>query len=176
MTYHTIYLFFREKILTYGKRKEERRETEIETRTLRKEKKTTRSGFNIFVVAGYAVTGLLDPTNRSLSSVSLAVSSWSEPDLDQKQPPVLFNATVRVKGLTLNQSYVLLRWDDPNPCAGCPGTRTYVKNPGIVKLTGANYTVKFRAQSEEWEFADPVRFLSSGATYYRCVVDNGDTL
>lgn len=122
--------------------------------------------------SGYAVTGLVDPTNRSLPAVSLSISSWSEPDLDQKQPAVLFNATVRVKRLTLNQSYVLLRWDDVNPCPGCPGFRTYVRNPGVVKLTGANYTVKFRAQSEEWQYADPVKFLSSGATYYRCIVDD----
>ncbi|MDR3741807.1 MAG: hypothetical protein P4L40_22535, partial [Terracidiphilus sp.] len=72
-----------------------------------------------------AITGINDPLKETFPT-SLDVGSWSEPDWGSEDsyhtpyPPAVFTPTATVSGLTVGNSYSLLRFDGASslPAAG----------------------------------------------------------
>jgi hypothetical protein len=122
---------------------------------------------------GVAVTGVAD-ANKVTLPVRLDVDRRDEPntspvnkrDPDEyrtaPQPAAQLRGSVTVSGLTPKASYRLMRYAS---AAAVP-----TKGSAAAFLASA-YTasVDFVAAGAEWRYADPVPFLSSSTTFYRCV-------
>lgn len=110
---------------------------------------------------GFAITGISDARSATLP-VRIKVPVDREPNVSVGEAAVQLTASVTVSGLQSGHNYALLRYDD------------YTKVPTDAAaadfLTSSySHRVDFTATGAEWTYADPVNFVSSGATYYRCV-------
>jgi len=119
---------------------------------------------------GYAMTGIVDPKNIAVPA-QLYVSDWQEPDLDNQNPAENMTGTLHISGLKNATSYTIYRWDDVNECPGCLGGTYKPSIPSNSDYASSNWTHKnvFTANGTTQIWADPIPFLSSGASYYRVI-------
>ena len=107
---------------------------------------------------GVAVTGIAGGTGLgSFRPVRLDV-----PNPIQPKTPTLMQGTVTVSGLTAGKTYRLLRYINP---ATVPVTAAAALGTRPVGTT----SVDFNATGATYKLVDPVKFLSSSTTFYRCV-------
>jgi len=125
---------------------------------------------------GYSMTGVVDPKNIAVP-LALYVDDWQEPDLDEGEKPEWFNGTLQLSGLKSGMNYIIYRWDDANKCPGCPGGQYYPSIPSDSNYANSTYSYShpFTATGPSYTWKDPVSFISSGATYYRCVPAMSET-
>lgn len=109
----------------------------------------------------YAIQDFTD--KRTAAPVSLSISPYaSEPYTRGGHAPIDITGTLTISGLTSGSSYDIYRWDSAEDA---------------FVYTDANKIETFTATQETHTFEDPTTFLSSSATYYRCVLSSaGDTV
>lgn len=95
--------------------------------------------------------------------VSLSISPYaSEPYTRGGKAPIDITGTLTISGLVFPAVYEIYRWDSAEDA---------------FVYTDAHKIDTFTAESETHTFEDPNTFLSSSATYYRCVLaSGGDTV
>jgi len=101
---------------------------------------------------GWAISDLAD--DRVGLPLSLAVDSTREPDIRRGDKPQPFHGTITVEGLTEGKKYDIYRWDSAETA---------------FDYTKAKKQHSFTATEDKYSFKDPETFLSSSATYYRCL-------
>jgi hypothetical protein len=101
----------------------------------------------------YAVQDLADA--RDAVPVSLSISPYaSEPYTRGGETPIDITGTLTISELKVGMTYDIYRWDSAEDA--------FVYNDAHKIRT-------FTATSDTEAFEDPTKFLSSSATYYRCV-------
>jgi len=108
---------------------------------------------------GWALMGLVDPLKRTLPTAIRVSDGGKEPP-----PPVVLplDVTVTVMGpLVVGKSYTIFRFD---------GVSNYPKDS---QFESGPFTSKhvFEATGQRYEWQDPAKVLSSGATYYTTVAN-----
>jgi hypothetical protein len=98
--------------------------------------------------------------------VRLAVDKSYEPNVSTGAKPLLLTGTVTVSGLTPGKAYALLRF---NSYASVP------TSGGADAFLGSEHdrVVEFIPTGQTWTYVDPVKIVSSGMAYYRCVLLQG---
>jgi len=108
----------------------------------------------------YAIQDFTD--ERTAAPVSLSISPYaSEPYVRGGKAPSDITGTLTISDLTSGSSYDIYRWDSAEDA---------------FVYTDANKIETFTATQETHTFEDPNTFLSSSATYYRCVSASADTV
>jgi len=105
---------------------------------------------------GWAIKGFVDNSTETSVPASLKIDPWqSEPDIRAGATGEELQGTLTVSGLESGKKYAIYRWDSVD--TAFTYTDTYLKT-------------SFTASDEEYEYKDDTSFISSGSTYYRCVV------
>jgi len=105
----------------------------------------------------YAIQDFTD--ERDAAPVSLSISPWaSEPYTRGGYAPIDITGTLTVSSLQSGSVYDIYRWDSAEDA---------------FVYTDANKIETFTATQDTHTFEDPKTFLSSSATYYRCVPASG---
>lgn len=105
---------------------------------------------------GWALQGFEDA--RDGLPLSLTVDPWqSEPDTREHSSPTELTGTLHIEGLTAGEKYAVYRWDSVEAAFD------YTKPTTVHQFTASGATETY---------TDPKTFVSSGTTYYRCVVDS----
>lgn len=105
----------------------------------------------------YAIHDLAD--DRSAAPVSLSISPYaSEPYTRGGYDPIDITGTLTISSLSTGSTYDIYRWDSAEDA---------------FVFTDANKIQTFTATQSTYTFEDPKTFLSSSATYYRCVPASG---
>lgn len=105
----------------------------------------------------YAILDLAD--EREHVPVSLSISPFvSEPYTRGGEKPIEITGTLTATGLKPGSKYDIYRWDSAQDA--------FIYND-------ANKIETFTAAKDTYTFEDPTKFLSSSATYYRCVPASG---
>jgi hypothetical protein len=109
----------------------------------------------------YAIRDFTD--DRTAVPVRLSISPYaSEPYTRGGETPIDITGTLTISSLTAGSKYDIYRWDSAE---------------NAFVYTAANKIETFTATQETHTFKDPNTFLSSSATYYRCVpASGGDTV
>lgn len=109
----------------------------------------------------YAIQDFTD--QRTAAPASLSISPYaSEPYIRGGHAPIDITGTLTISSLTSGSSYDIYRWDSAEDA---------------FVYADANKIETFTATQETHTFEDPKTFLSSSATYYRCVLASvGDTI
>lgn len=109
----------------------------------------------------YAIQDFAD--ERDAAPVSLSISPYaSEPYTRGGDVPIDITGTLTVSSLNTGSTYEIYRWDSAE---------------GAFVYTDANRIETFTAIQDTHTFQDPKTFLSSSATYYRCVsASSADTI
>jgi len=102
----------------------------------------------------WSIEDLLD--QHESAQLALSISPWaSEPYTRGGAKPIEITGTVTAAGLVIGSKYDIYRWDSAEDAF------TYNKTSIIHSFTATN---------ETYVLKDPKTFLSSSATYYRCVL------
>jgi len=108
----------------------------------------------------YAIQDFND--SRDAVPVRLSISPWaSEPYTRGGETPIDITGTLTISELTIGSAYDVYRWDSAE--------EAFVYND-------ANKITTFTATEDTYTFEDPKKFLSSSATYYRCVLASGNSV
>jgi len=109
----------------------------------------------------YAIQDFTD--DRTAMPVTLSISPYaSEPYTRGGETPIDITGTLTISSLTAGSTYDIYRWDSAEDA---------------FVYTTANKIETFTATEETHTFKDPNTFLSSSATYYRCVpASDGDAV
>jgi len=108
----------------------------------------------------YAILDLKD--EHDAVPVSLSISPFaSEPYTRGGATPIDITGTLTATGLKTGSKYDIYRWDSAE--------HAFVYND-------TNKIKTFTATKDTYIFQDPKKFLSSSATYYRCVPSSGELI
>lgn len=110
--------------------------------------------FDSSVTYGLAILGL--NVSNTLPTTLSTPGAAGEPNIRTGAPPVFFPGTVTVSGLTSGSDYVLYRYN---------ATELLPAGPPFAGTAWESMT-PFTASADTWNFTDPKKFISSGATYY----------
>jgi len=105
---------------------------------------------------GWALQGFQD--EKDGLPLSLTVDPWEqEPDTREHKSPTQLTGTLHIEGLTAGTKYAVYRWDSVEAAFD-------YSNPTSVH--------RFVASAPTETFTDSQTFISSGTTYYRCILDS----
>jgi len=105
----------------------------------------------------YAIQDFSD--EHAAAPLSLSISPFaSEPNTREGKKPIEITGTLTATELTTGSKYDIYRWDSAEDA--------FVYND-------ANKIETFTATKDTHTFEDPKKFMSSSATYYRCVPASG---
>lgn len=105
---------------------------------------------------GWAMQGFQD--EKEGLPMSLTVDPWeSEPDTREWQSPTQLTGTLHIEGLESGSKYAVYRWDSVESAFD-------YSNPTSVH--------RFVASGPKETYTDSQTFISSGTTYYRCILDS----
>jgi len=104
---------------------------------------------------GCAVTGI-KTDSTPLFPVSIKIDHWDEPNITRGAQPIMFNASITIRGLSPGNRYILLRFDDYHQ----------IKASNYLNLPSSK-AFEFTAEGNTHSVADT--FASDSFVIYRCV-------
>jgi hypothetical protein len=105
---------------------------------------------------GWALQGFEDEKDGLPASLTVDPSD-SEPDTRSGRSPTQLTGTLHIKELKAGQKYTIYRWDSVE---------------AAFDYTKPTSTHQFTASGATETYKDPKTFISSGVTYYRCILDS----
>jgi hypothetical protein len=109
---------------------------------------------------GWALQGFQD--SKDGLPLSLTVDPWEqEPDTRRGSKATQLTGTLHIEGLSAGKKYAVYRWDSVSAAFD-------YSNPTSVH--------RFTASGSTEKYTDSKTFISSGTTYYRCIVDSSDVV